>query len=200
MILILCVHSLRSDFVSQESLTNTIQRCIDQLKLLGTMKNELAEEVSYEDDSFLLVMQTQHQQTLLRKYGNVVTLMDGVYRTTKYGFPYFFLVVKTSLGMGRVVGTIIPQQENENLLAEGIKVIKEWNPDWSPLYTMTDKSSVELGAIGQVHPNAIRLLCDFHRSQAWERWVNKNSNGVFPHDRETVLDYVKDLSYAKTGV
>ena len=46
----------------------------------------------------------------------MMTLMDGVYRTTKYGFPCFFLVVKTSLGMGRVVGTIIPQQENEILL------------------------------------------------------------------------------------
>lgn len=108
-------------------------------------------------------------------------------------------MVKTSLGMGRVVGTIIPLEENESLLAEGLKIIKEWNPDWSPLYTMTDKSSVELGAIGKVHPTAIRLLCDFHRSQAWERWVNKNSNGVLPQDRATVLDYLKDLAYAKTG-
>ena len=164
------------------------------------MKNEVIGNLSNEEGSFLLVMQTKHQQTLLRRYGNMMTLMDGVYRTTKYGFPCFFLVVKTSLGMGRVVGTIIPQQENEILLTEGLKIIKEWNPDWSPLYTMTDKSSVELGAIGQVHPKAIRLLCDFHRSQAWERWVNKNSNGVSPHDRETVLGYLKELSYAKTGV
>ena len=170
------------------------------MKQLESMKNEVIGDVSNKEDSFLLVMQTQHQQTLLRKYGNIVTLMDGVYRTTKYGFPCFFLVVKTSLGMGRVVGTIIPQQENEVLLAEGLKIIKEWNSDWSPLYTMTDKSSIELGAIGQVHPKAIRLLCDFHRSQAWERWVNKNSNGVSPHDRETVLGYLKELSYAKTGV
>ena len=190
----------RSDFISQESLTSTIQRCIDHLKQLDSMKNEAAGEISSEKDSFLLVMQTQHQQTSLRKYGSTVTLMDGVYRTTKYSFPCFFLVVKTSLGLGRVVGTIIPQNKNETLLAEGLKVIKEWNPDWSPLYTMTDKSSVELGAIGQVHPKAIRLFCDFHRSQAWERWVNKNTNGISPHDRETVLGYLKELSYAKTGV
>ena len=65
---------------------------------------------------------------------------------------------------------------------------------------MTDKSSVELGALGQVHPNAIRLLCDFHRSQAWERWVNKNANDVSPEDRDTVLSYLKDLAYAVTGM
>ena len=69
-------------------------------------------------------MQTQHQQELLAKYGNVVTLMDGVYRTTKYGFPCFFVTVKTSLGMGRVVATIIPQYENEQLLTEGLQVLK----------------------------------------------------------------------------
>ena len=61
------------------------------------------------------------------------------------------------------------QYESEQLFAEGLRILKEWNPIWSPRYTMTDKSSVELGAIGQAHPNAIQLLCDFHRSQAWER-------------------------------
>ena len=64
---------------------------------------------------------------------------------------------------------------------------------------MTDKSSVELGAIGEVHPNTIRLLCDFHRSQAWERWVNKNANDVLPQDRDIILSYLKDLAYAVTG-
>ena len=56
--------------------------------------------------------------------------------------------------------------------------------EWSPRYTMIDKCSIELGAIGQVHPNTIRLLCDLRRSQAWERWVNKNANNVLPHDRD----------------
>ena len=108
-------------------------------------------EVADKEDSFLLVRQTKHQQNLLRKYGNTVTLMDGVYTTPQ---NMVISIVKTSLGMSRVVGTIIPQQKkNEILLAEGLKIIKEWNPYWSPLYTMTDKSSVKLGAIGQVHPD-----------------------------------------------
>ena len=174
---------------------------MDHLRQLESQQTSDTDEVpEKEDESFLLVMQTKHQQELLKKYGNLVTLMDALYRTTKYGFPCFFLVVKTSLGVGRVVATIIPQQESESLLAQGLKKIKDWNPDWSPVYTMTDKSSIELGAIGQVHPTAIRLLCDFHRSQAWERWVNKNSNRVLPHDRATVLGYLKDLSYAQTGI
>ena len=145
------------------------------------------------------MLQTKHQQDLLVKYGNVVTLMDSVYRTTKYGFPCFFLTVKTSLGMGRVVATVIPQYENEELLVEGLEILKQWNPTWSPSFTMTDKSSVELGAIGTVHPSCICLLCDFHRAQAWERWVNKSANGVLPEHRDLVLSHLKDLAYAITG-
>ena len=37
---------------------------------------------------------------------------------TNYGFPCFFLVVKTSLGTGQVVGTIIPQYETTELIAK----------------------------------------------------------------------------------
>ena len=116
--------------------------------------------------TFLLVIQTKAQKELMNKYGNNITLMDGIYRTTKYGFPCIFLTVKTSIGSGMVVATIIPQYENEDLLVEGLTILKQWNALWSPKFTMTDKSAVELGAIGQVFPSATRLLCDFHRSQA----------------------------------
>ena len=167
-----------------------------------TGEGEEAEEDTHTntpETTFLLVMQTKHQRELLNKYGNVITMMDSVYCTTKYGFPCFFVTVKTSLGIGRVVATVIPQYESEELLTEGLQVLKKWNPNWSPRFSMTDKSSVELNAIGAVHPSCIRLLCDFHRAQAWERWVNKSANGVLPQDRDTVLSYLKDLAYATTG-
>ena len=37
--------------------------------------------------TFLLVLQTSFQQQLLHKYGNLITTMDRIYRTTKNGFP-----------------------------------------------------------------------------------------------------------------
>ena len=92
-----------------------------------TGEGEEEGEGAYADTpktTFLLVMQTQHQHELLEKYGNVVTLMDSMYRTTKYGFPCFFVTTKTSLGMDRVVATIIPQHKNEELLTEGLQVLK----------------------------------------------------------------------------
>ena len=100
--------------------------------------------------TFLLVIHTKAQKELMNKYGNNITLMDGIYRTTKYGFPCIFLTVKTSIGNGMVVATIIPKYENEDLLVEGLTILKQWNALWSPKFTMTDKSAVELGAIGQL--------------------------------------------------
>jgi len=107
-------------------------------------------------------------------YGNVVTCMDAIYKTNRYAFPCFFLVVKTSIGVGRVVGTIIPQFETADLISEGIKILKSWNPQWIPQYFMTDKRTAELEAIKIAFPSCIRFVCDFHRSQAFDRWVNNS--------------------------
>ena len=101
------------------------------------------EEVDFsKEDSFLLVYQTKKQKEWLELYGNVTTFMDGVYKTLRYGFPCYFLVVKTSIRIGRVVGTIIPQYETEELIAEGLRIIKLWSSRWSPRFY---KSSQELG-------------------------------------------------------
>ena len=151
------------------------------------------------ESSFLLVFQTAHQQRLLVKYGNVVTCMDAIYRTTKYAFLCFFLVVKTSLGTGQVVGTMIPQYETTELITEGLRVLKSWNPDWKPRYFMTDKSAQELEAIQTIHPATVRYICDFHRAQALERWVAKASNGVNPDERRRITADFKALAYTCDG-
>ena len=149
---------------------------------------------------FLLVMQTARQRELLVKYGNTVTLMDAIYKTCKYNFPCFFLTVKTSVGIGQVVATIIPEFETEEMLSQGLQILKSWTPTWNPSFFVTDKSSVELNAVAQVHPKAVRLLCDFHRAQAQDRWINKNSNGIPAQLKAVVSAKFKALAYAPTGM
>ncbi len=94
-----------------------------------------------------------------------------------------------------MAATIIPQYETEDLLSEGLCILKEWNSQWTPQFFMTDKSSVELGAIANVFPGCIPLLCDFHRAQAWERWVNSQPMDCHPKT-DMVLSYLKNLAYA----
>jgi len=113
-------------------------------KSVDTLKAD--KEVNFsKEDSFLPVYLTKKQKEWLEPNSNVITCMDGVYKTLTSGFPCYFLVVKTSIVIGRVVGTIIPQYETEELVAEGLRIIKLWSSRWSPRFFMTDKSSQELG-------------------------------------------------------
>ena len=41
------------------------------------------------------------------------------------------------------------------------------------------------------------LLCDFHREQAWERWVAKHSHGVTLH-KEELLQKMRAVASAST--
>lgn len=163
-------------------------------------KDTIIEEVhKLPPEQFLLVMQTPQQQKWLTTYGSVVTCMDAIYKTNRYAFPCFFLVVKTSIGIGRVVATIIPQFETTDLIAEGLRILKSWCPSWAPKFFMTDKSSAELEAIGTALPSTIRFICDFHRSQAIDRWVNKGAHDVPPDQKKCVTDKLKNLAYVTTG-
>ena len=67
--------------------------------------------------------------------------------------------MKTSIG-SELWWLQLFQYENEAMLIESL------DPLWCPKFTMTDKSSVELNAIGKVFLAAIHLLYDFHKSQA----------------------------------
>ena len=138
------------------------------------------------------------QQKWLSTYGNVVTCMDAIYKTNKYAFPCFFLFVKTSIGIGRVVGTIIPQFEMTDMICKGLKTLQAWNPLWNPKFFMTDKSSAELEAIGIAFPACTHFIYDFHRSQAFDRWVNRGCHEVPNHLKKNVTDNFRKLAYAPT--
>ena len=81
----------------------------------------------------LYVHQDQWQKDLLLRYGNLLTLMDTTYKTTKYSVPLFFLCVKTNVSY-TVVGEFIVQSEDCENIFEALSVISNWNPDWKPQF------------------------------------------------------------------
>ena len=64
--------------------------------------------------------------------------------------------------------------------------MKKWNPKITPKYAFVDFYEREITALESVYPNVKVFLCDFHREQAWDRWVNKADHGV-----ANVADQVK---------
>jgi hypothetical protein len=97
-------------------------------------------------NSLLFVHQTSMQQTLLEKFGNEICLLDATYNTSKYELPLFFLCVCTNIGYS-IVGSFVVCNESGEFIQEGLKKIKEWNPDWKPKYFLTYFDEREIWAL-----------------------------------------------------
>ena len=73
-----------------------------------------------------------------------------------------------------------------------------WNPDWCPPFFMSDYSEAEHLAITQVFPQCTVYLCNFHREQAWERWVWDHHHGLSKDERDELLQLLRECAQAPT--
>uniref|UniRef100_H2XM71 MULE transposase domain-containing protein n=2 Tax=Ciona intestinalis TaxID=7719 RepID=H2XM71_CIOIN len=64
---------------------------------------------------------------------------------------------------------------------------------------MTDKCEAEINAVESSFQDCKVLLCDFHREQAWERWVKKTDNGVGDR-KKAVLSGLRAVAKAENMV
>ena len=103
----------------------------------------------YSCDSLLFVYQSSWQRRLLLRYGNELALLDATYRTTRYAIPLFFLVVKTNIDY-QIVATFVCESESTATIQEALQIIKDWNPQFTPRYFMTDYSNEEITATERV--------------------------------------------------
>ena len=62
--------------------------CIADMEKVESQENFVTgfgkDDVLSAKSTFLLVIQTKFQKELLLKYGNTISMMDAIYRTTKY--------------------------------------------------------------------------------------------------------------------
>ena len=145
--------------------------------------------------TLLWVHQNDWQKELLVKYGNTITLIDATYKTTKYDLALFFLCVKTNVNYA-VVAEFIVQSESANEIAGALKIIKQWNPKWTPPFFMSDYSEAEQLAIMEVFPKCTVYLCDFHREQAWERWVRDHHHKLSKDEGDELLRLLRECAHA----
>ena len=147
-------------------------------------------------EKFLFVHQEVWQQRLLRRYGSELVLLDATYKTTKYALPLFFLCVHTNVGY-KVVSEFICEIEDADSIAEALSVIKGWNDWWMPSFFMVDYSTAEINAIEKEFPNASVYICDFHRIQAWNRWVRSGKSGLDSQQQEILIALLQRVATAR---
>ena len=145
--------------------------------------------------TLLLVHQEQWQRELLAKYGNDISLIDATYKTTRYDIALFFVCVKTNVGYC-VVGEFVIQDETAEQIEEALEILKRWNPHWQPKYFMTDYSEAELLAIEKCFNSTKVFLCDFHREQAWERWIKDHKHGLSKQEQDELLSLLRACANA----
>ena len=145
------------------------------------------------------IHQEEWQQKILVKYGNTMTLVDATYKTTKYDLPLFFVTVRTNVGY-KVAAYFIVQSESTEQILEALNILKQWNPDWKPAFFLCDYSEAEISSIQQTFPTTTVYLCDFHREQAWTRWVRDHKNGLNKQQQEQLLAHLRACAWAPSAV
>ena len=135
------------------------------------------------EQTLLWIHQSNWQRELLTRYDNTISLIDATYKTTKYDLALFFICVKTNVGYS-VVAEFVVQSETAENISEALAKLKLWNPNWCPLYFMSDYSEAELVALEEIFPATTVYLCDFHREQAWDRWARDHKHGLSQSEAE----------------
>ena len=145
--------------------------------------------------SLLWIHQEEWQKELMCKYGNCISLIDATYKTMQYDLPLFLVCVRTNVGYC-TVAEFVTQSETAEAIGEALKVLKEWNPSWNPPFVLCDYSEAEILAIKTVFESVRVYICDFHREQAWTRWVNNSQNGLSKPEAEILLSLLRKCAWA----
>lgn len=153
--------------------------------------------------------------------------MDATYKTCKVAVPLFFLVVKTNVGY-QCVAAFITQTEDGRSIEEALRLIRNEleREDVTLGSFMVDYSAAEIGAIQKVFPGerirpvvsflsqccvvfschglllllteAELYLCEFHRKQAWKRWLKRTENGVYKQEQEAAYAMLCNVADQET--
>ena len=142
----------------------------------------------------LLVHQTLHQRHIMGLYSQTIIGMDAIYKTNNHGYPFFLVSVETNHGHFYPVAMAVVEDEAGETVAEALQQLRLMNPGWQPQYVIMDKSDAELNAVSEVFPNTTPPLCDFHRLQAWWRWIKKADNGMPPSRKNAVFGWLQQLA------
>ena len=148
-------------------------------------------------NSLLFIHQSATQKALLKRYGSMV-LMDATYRTCRLALPLFMLAVKTNVAYIPIAIFIVETEDIESI-QEPLRILKgEWEKAGIRVPNfMVDFCQAEITAIETVFPQSTVFLCDFHRGQAWSRWLRTKKHGC-SSDYNEIMSYLKRMASATT--
>ncbi|CAC5389160.1 unnamed protein product [Mytilus coruscus] len=163
----------------------------------GKQKEKSNDDVE-EVPQFLFVHQSETQKRLLNIYGQEICLLDAIYKTSRYDLLLFLVCVNTNVGYS-VVASFIVANENRYTIQEALIKLRDWNPMWKPKYFMCDFDLREIWALEQTFEGLMVYLCDFHREQAWHRWLRESKHDCID-EKDEIKKMLREIADADSTV
>ena len=139
---------------------------------------------------------------LLRQSGELV-FIDATGNVDRANCKIFLIMTHCVAG-GIPLGCLITTSETKNTIKVALQLYlsllsgKAFHGEGYPAVFMTDDSDAERGALREVFPSAVILLCSFHVLQAAWRWLWNGVNKVPKEHRSELYLLLKNMLYASS--
>ncbi|XP_072384060.1 uncharacterized protein [Diabrotica undecimpunctata] len=138
------------------------------------LQSTVAENNMFKEDDIVLILMTQYQIELLKKFGTNIICIDSTHGTNSYDFLLSTLVVVDEYGEGIPVAYLISNKTDTFVMAHFFEIIKTKTGSITPKVFMSDDDAVFYNAWVSVMGLPLhRLLCDWHVDQNWRKQLKK---------------------------
>ena len=131
---------------------------------------------NHSKDDFVLIVQTESQKDMLRKFGSLVLCIDSTHKTNAYDFYLTTLLVIDNFGEGLPLAWMISSREDKDNILLFFKVLKQFAGSIHPQWFMSDDTEQYFTAWSDIFGSSQtkKILCAWHIDRAWRKALNQH--------------------------
>ena len=81
--------------------------------------------------------------------------MDSTHKANKHSWKLYIILVRNSFGSWLPGGHFFVSSEEQHIITEGLKILKQWAQTWKPQYFLVDQSAIEENTIKHTFPGIV---------------------------------------------
>ena len=150
-------------------------------------------EEANDKNDFLLVIQTEFQRDMFKKYGNRGLCIDAMYRVNDYDFHLITILVLDDFQEGIPVAWALANHEDKIAIVHILQALREQSGLIMTRWFMSDMAEQYYNAWKEVFPTTDTkyLWCAWHIDRAWRNGLKKHVNKT--EKQKEVYHYLRVL-------
>ena len=138
--------------------------------LIYKKQSEIDLSSGLDKEDFMLVLMTNQQLTMYKKFANRIVCMDSTHNTNQYGFKLITLLVPDEFRRGYPVAFCLTNKESEDAVTFFLNKVRSSAPEVKVSLFVTDDDNAGWNAIRSVFGKAVQqYLCVWHVHKNWRR-------------------------------